>query len=86
MKKSVNTNHHITPRSRGGIDDKSNLARVGHSKHDLYHQLFENMTPMEILAKLSSYYWKAQSGESGDKFIAEYYQRFIFAKYCDGSS
>lgn len=85
MKKSVQTTHHITPRSKGGSDDKSNLARVAHKQHDLYHQLFDNKTPKEILIYLSEYFWKAQK-ENGDKFIAEYYQTVIFAKYCDNGS
>jgi hypothetical protein len=86
MKKSVQTTHHILPRSRGGSDDKSNLARVAHKEHDLYHQLFSNKTPKEILAYLSANFWKNQNKEDGDKFIAEYYQTVIFAKYCDNGS
>lgn len=72
MKKSVQTTHHILPRSRGGSDDKSNLARVAHKEHDLYHRLFENMTPEEILSYLVNYFWKSQDGKNGLKYVIRF--------------
>ena len=72
MKKSTKTTHHIIPRSREGADDKCNLANVAHKQHDLYHQLFENKTPEEILEYLVSYFWKSQNGIDGFHFVLSY--------------
>lgn len=72
MKKSTKTTHHIIPRSKGGSDEKSNLANVGHKQHDLYHQLFENKTPEEILEYLVSYFWMSQNGNDGLHFVLRY--------------
>ena len=83
MKKKSSSEHHITPSSRGGLTEKDNLARIDQHKHSLYHQLFENLTPFEILKLLSNYYWRNENKEDGDNFIAEYYQTVIFAKYYD---
>ncbi len=52
-------NHHITPRSRGGKSTKENLARVDIYLHVLYHQLFGNKTPIEILKWLNKYFWNS---------------------------
>lgn len=72
MKKTVLTNHHILPRSKGGSDDKGNIARVAHKQHDLYHQLFENKTPEEILDYLVNYFWKSQDGQNGLPFVIRF--------------
>ena len=52
--------HHVVPSSRGGGDERCNIAKVEHKPHDLYHQLFENKTPDEIVAYLVKYFWKGQ--------------------------
>jgi hypothetical protein len=72
MKKSVLTNHHILPRSRGGSDDKSNIARIVHKEHDLYHQLFGNKTPEEILDYLVNYFWLSQDKRNGMPFVIRF--------------
>ena len=54
------TRHHIVPSSRGGSDDKSNIAIVGNEDHETYHALFGNKTPVEIITLLVNYYWAGQ--------------------------
>ncbi len=51
------TRHHIIPKSRGGSSDFHNIAKVRQREHDLYHQLFANKTPPEIIAYLNSDFW-----------------------------
>lgn len=57
MKNSKITKHHIIPRSRGGITEKDNIAYISHGEHDLYHQLFYNKVPEEILHYLVNTFW-----------------------------
>ncbi|MBC8490352.1 MAG: HNH endonuclease [Bacteroidetes bacterium] len=54
--------HHIIPRSRGGKSDKTNLALLKKKDHELYHELFGNKTPDEILFYLVNYFWNGQIG------------------------
>ena len=61
------TVHHITPQSRGGSDDEKNKTKIMESYHDKYHDLFQNMTPIEILIFLETYFWGNQK-----EFINEY--------------
>lgn len=56
---SVNK-HHIIPVSRGGKNIKNNTAVVDKQKHDLYHQLFREMKPDEIITFLVMYFWRNQ--------------------------
>ncbi len=58
-KKSQNalTDHHIIPSSKGGDDSDFNIARVPNKKHELYHSLFENKTPQEIVRYLNEKFW-----------------------------
>ncbi len=51
------TKHHIIPRSRGGDSSIKNIAKIPHKEHDLYHQLFANKTPDEIVAYLNNEFW-----------------------------
>jgi len=55
--KGKKTNHHIIPSSRGGSDLPDNIARIDRYRHDLYHQLFVNKTPREILRFLYKKHW-----------------------------
>jgi len=53
--------HHIIPSSRTNSTDESwNIAIVDTKLHDLYHQLFENKTPDEIVDFLVNYFWNRQ--------------------------
>ena len=56
----VLTDHHITPRSRGGRGSKRNIARVPDDLHKHYHALFDNQTPPEIIKTLVNDYWNGQ--------------------------
>ena len=49
--------HHVIPRSRGGSDDLSNIVEIEARQHELYHQLFSNKTPAEILQYLNTDFW-----------------------------
>ena len=51
------TRHHICPRSRGGSNSSYNIAKVPEREHDLYHRLFENKTPDEIMEYLNKTFW-----------------------------
>ena len=51
------TRHHVIPRSRKGDSSYRNIAKVPHKEHDLYHQLFANKTPDEIVAYLNRTFW-----------------------------
>jgi len=50
------TRHHILPRSRGG-EEVENVVIVNAKKHDIYHRLFDNMTPEEIIEYLVEEFW-----------------------------
>ena len=52
--------HHIVPKSRHGANGPANIARIKYKPHDLYHQLFRNKTPEEIMEYLVNYFWKGQ--------------------------
>ncbi len=51
------TKHHITPKSKGGSDMPYNIAKVPDREHQLYHHLFSNKTPVEILDYLTEHFW-----------------------------
>lgn len=55
MKKGKRTRHHIVPRSR--INDRPVIALVPDYDHQLYHKMFANSTPTEIISHLVHYYW-----------------------------
>jgi len=44
--------HHITPKSRGGGNEKLNLKRTPFNYHTAYHTLFDNLTPDEVIEYL----------------------------------
>ena len=50
--------HHIIPSSRHGSNDPSNIAIVDGKRHNLYHQLFANKTPDEIIIMLKTEFWR----------------------------
>lgn len=51
------TDHHIIPRSRGGDSSRKNICRVSRKEHELYHQIFSNKTPQEIIDYLVNTFW-----------------------------
>jgi hypothetical protein len=55
-------NHHVIPRSRTrefGLNQKdpNNQVEVDSHLHNLYHQLFANKAPWEIIDYLSKTFW-----------------------------
>lgn len=52
--------HHITPRSRGGKDAESNIMEVDERKHSLWHQIFSNLKPDEVIMLIN--YWTIFEG------------------------
>jgi len=55
--KKKKTRHHIIPRSKGGNDELRNISWVKQKTHNHYHNLFSNMTPVEILRYLFKTFW-----------------------------
>jgi hypothetical protein len=51
------TRHHILPRSRQKGKPKQGICKVKKLKHELYHHLFGNMYPWEILEFLNKEFW-----------------------------
>ena len=51
--------HHIFPKSRcpQWKHRDWNQVNIDRKMHDLYHQLFENRTPQEVLNFLTEYFW-----------------------------
>lgn len=47
--------HHIVPKSR--LKGKELIAYIHPDSHRLYHQLFSNRTPEEIIRYLVEYFW-----------------------------
>lgn len=68
IKKNVLTKHHIVPTSRGG-PTLDNLCYVPRRQHGLYHDLFLNRTPEEIIDYLVNDFW------DGKKDYVEKYQQ-----------
>ena len=62
MKKKKNkiTKHHIVPTSRKGKNLESNLCNVPGRQHEIYHNLFTNRTPDEIIDYLVQDFWNGQ--------------------------
>jgi hypothetical protein len=50
------TKHHIYPQSRKYIG-VTGVCKVERLQHELYHHLFGNMTPEEILEYLNRTFW-----------------------------
>ena len=62
MKKKKNkiTKHHIVPTSRKEKNLEDNLDYVPRKQHQLYHTLFSNRTPDEIIDYLVQDFWNGQ--------------------------
>jgi len=66
MKTRGMTRHHISPRSRSKDDSEENTVYIDARKHEVYHWLFKNKNPDEIVNFLIDYFWDGQ-----DKWIFE---------------
>ena len=62
-KKSKNkiTKHHIVPTSRKEKNLEDNLDYVPRKQHQLYHTLFSNRTPDEVIDYLVQDFWNGQT-------------------------
>lgn len=54
------TKHHIIPTSREGRDDEENITLVPNGLHQLYHFVFGNLMPVEIITWLVETFWNGQ--------------------------
>jgi hypothetical protein len=54
------TKHHIIPRSRLSGKKVMGVCKVPRLQHELYHHLFGNMKPDEILDFLNITFWNNQ--------------------------
>ena len=53
------TKHHIVPTSRLAGKPILNVCKVPSKQHELYHHLFGNMLPEEILEYLNKEFWNS---------------------------
>lgn len=66
------TDHHITPKSRGGSKDNGNLKRVPEKRHVAYHALFFNLTPDEVIQYLKEVWFNPRGGfKTAEQWLAE---------------
>ena len=73
MKKKKNkiTKHHIVPTSRKEKNLEDNLDYVPRKQHQLYHTLFSNRTPDEIIDYLVQDFWAGQK-----KWVDRYQEKY----------
>lgn len=58
------SDHHLTPRSRNGGDEISNLLKMDTRRRQAWHLLFHNLTLIEIVdLLLRLYYLKKKQGQ-----------------------
>jgi len=56
-KKKHGSRHHVIPSSRGGSSDPFNIVHIGKKIHQIYHWLFSNLLPEEIVSFLNEKFW-----------------------------
>ena len=64
------TVHHIIPQSRGYDESEENKTKISEREHDLYHAIFVNRTPIEIIDYLVKNFWNCQI-----KWVVEYLEQ-----------
>ena len=57
------TRHHIVPRSKGGSNNGNNIAKLDKKKHEAFHTLFSNLTPVEQITFLIDLNYSALNRE-----------------------
>ena len=60
MTKRKLTKHHIIPKCRGGSQLEDNISHIPKKTHDLYHHLFADRTPVEIIDYLVTDFWNGK--------------------------
>ena len=73
MKRKHRTRHHVVPRSRCkalGVkpNNPNNIVMVDSHKHELYHALFQNFLPSEIMDYLIREFWGGKTPYDYRKF------------------
>lgn len=63
--------HHIIPISRGGRKNLENTVEVLTKEHRLYHQLFSNKKPREIIQYLVEEFW-----DYNWRYVRDSYKRY----------
>ena len=69
--KKRKSKHHIIPTSRGGDSSIDNIVEIETKIHNIYHQLFINKKPDEIIEYLTNVFWKGKW-----EYVAEAYQKY----------
>ena len=54
MMRADENRHHRLPQSRGGLSEPRNISFVPIVQHRLWHQMFGNMLPEEICARINA--------------------------------
>ena len=67
----LTSRHHKTPSSRGGSNNLENITKIDGRDHRNFHNLFGNMTPVETINYLVTYFWNGDSSYV-DKYLKEY--------------
>lgn len=52
MRHRKRTKHHLTPKSRGGGNEVSNILLLYETKHRIWHEVFHNRTLEEVIELL----------------------------------
>jgi len=73
--------HHIVPTSRGGNGNSENVVKINERLHELYHNLFLNRTPEEIIEFLVDYFWGGDEG-----FVFNFLEEKERSKYASSAS
>lgn len=50
----VKTMHHLVPKSLGGSNSPLNVRKINDSFHKAFHRVFENRSPIEQMAMITS--------------------------------
>lgn len=75
--------HHIVPRSRGGEDEELNIMEVDEKRHSLWHQIFYNLKPDEVIIFIN--YWTTPQGSWDNKKIGDVWM-LLLNKFFNNSS
>lgn len=65
------TEHHVTPKSRGGDSTDDNIIMVEHRLHTAYHNLFSNLTPDEIVEYLYECWFSGKATLTAEEWKAK---------------
>ena len=75
-KRDHTNRHHVIPSSRSGRSTIDNIVILDIDQHQHYHHVFENKDPVEIIEYLVSHFWHTLDGETGERFIFEWLDKY----------